>query len=246
MSDVFYTVRKLALPIPLLNQTEYLLKQRGELNCTSHHIVDLCMDKADDFNSLALYVSDTCTYSNLLSTVFCKKTVTIALFFKQNYWERICTIQNELNIGTGDVVRLILATYVFNSGTIALPLKELSRIFLSGRQVYRYNTILTEQVAGLLSETEKVILPMNREAIIRASHYYFTNGLGSLPKTIPEEKYRIDNSTTGWYRQTVTGSIEMKSYFNQIKETTGKTLAIAIAHATYSFLEQLREVYKNG
>jgi hypothetical protein len=191
---------------------------------------------------LAVKVSDIRGYHHFLSTVFNKKTKAVILFFKRDYWERVCRVQNEHNIGCGDIFRLILASLLFNSGTIVLPLERLSRLFISERQAYTYNTLLTRPVAGLLQGTEKTALPIYREAVIRASHCYFSAFPDALPPSIPEERYRVDNGTTGWRRQTISGSLEMKAYFHLLRQLTGKSLSTVIAHTAYSFLQKLREV----
>jgi hypothetical protein len=241
MADIFYTVRKITLPKALFEAVEVYFELNGNFDYKARHLVDLCMDKVDSFNSLAVYVSGIREYQNFLATIFNKKTTAITLFFKRSYWERVCRVQNEHNIGCGDIFRLILASLLFNSGTIALPLEKLSRLFISERQAYTYNTVLTQPVAGLLQETEKSLLPVNRETIIRASHCYFSAALEDLPLLIANERYRVDNGTTGWSRQTVSGSLEMKAYFHLLKQSTGEPLSAVIAHTAYSFLEKLRE-----
>jgi hypothetical protein len=246
VADIFYTVRKIVLPEALLTVMKRYFGQTGNSDYKARHLVDLCMDTVDAFDTLAVYVSNLLEYQNFLSTVFNTKTTSITLFFKRDYWERMLRIQNEHNIGCGDIVRLILASLLFTSGTITLPLERLSRIFISGRQGYTYNMILTRPVAGLLLETEKTWLPINREVIIRASHCYFSAVPDALPVSIPEAWYRVDNETTGWIRQTVTGSQEMKAYFHRLKQSTGKPLSVIIAHSTYSFLKKLREVQANA
>jgi hypothetical protein len=245
VADISYTVRKITLPVPLLRKIGPYFTENGVTPYKAHHLVDLCIGNVDAFNSLAVYVSDILEYQNVLSTVFNTQTTTMTLFFKHAYWERICRIQNEHNIGCGDIVRLILASCLFNSGPIVLPLEKLSRLFISERKAYTYNMLLTRPVAGLLQETERTILPINREAIIRASHCYFSAVPDTLPVPIPVGRYRIDSETTGWSRQTITGSLEMKAYFHRLKESSGNSLSVIIAHITYSFLEQLREVSAN-
>jgi hypothetical protein len=241
MADIFSTVRKIALPVELFEAVELYFELNGTFDYKARHLVDLCMDKMDSFNSLAAYVSGIRGYQNFLSTVFNRKTRAVTLFFKRSYWERVCRVQNEHNIGCGDIFRLILASLLFNSGRIALPLEKLSRLFISERQGYIYNTFLTRQVAGLLRETEKTLLPINREAVIRAAHCYFSAVPDALPLAIPDDRYRVDNETTGWSRQTVSGSLEMKAYLHRLRQSTGKSLSAVIAHTACSFLEKLRE-----
>jgi hypothetical protein len=214
----------------------------GTFDYKARHLVDLCMDNMDSFNSLAVRVSGIREYQKFLSVIFNKKTTAVTLFFRRSYWERVCRVQNEHNIGCGDIIRLILASLLFHSGGIALPLEKLSRLFISERHAYAYNMLLTRPVSGLLRETEKTLLPVNREAVIRASHAYFSAVPEDLPLPIPEERYRIDNGTTGWSRQTVSGSLEMKTYFHELKRSTGKSLSTVIAHTVYPFLQKLREV----
>lgn len=241
MADIFSTVRKIALPVVLLETMEVYFEQRGNFDYKARHLVDLCMDKMDSFNSLAVYVSGIREYHNFLSTIFNRKTQAVTLFFKRDYWRRVCRVQNEHNIGSGDIIRLILASLLFNSGAIALPLEKLSRLFISERQAYVYNTFLTREASGLLGETEKTLLPVNREAVIRAAHCYFSAVPDALPLSIPEDRYRVDSETTGWSRQTISGSLEMKAYLWRLKESTGKSLSAVTAHTVYSFLQKLRE-----
>jgi hypothetical protein len=240
MADIFSTVRKITLPVALFEAVELYFEQNGNFDYKARHLVDLCMDTMDSFHSRAVYVSGIRGYQKFLSTVFSRKTRAVTLFFKRSSWERVCLVQNEHNIGCGDIFRLILASLLFTSGTIALPLEHLSRLFISERQGYVYNTLLTRQVAGLLRETEKTLL-VNREAVIRAAHCYFSAVPDALPLVVPEDRYRVDNETTGWSRQTVSGSLEMKAYLHRLKQSTGKSLSAVIAHTAYSFLEKLRE-----
>lgn len=246
MADIFSTIRKVVLPVPLLEQAGGRLLGCGESRCKARQVVDLCMERVDAFNSLAVCVSDMTAYHHFLSTAFNANTTAITLFFKPAYWERMLRVQNEHNIGCGDIARLVLASLLFNSGSIVLPLERLSRLFISGRSDYTYNTVLARPAARLLSETEKTLLPINREAIIRAAHCYFSAVPEALPAAIPETLHRVDNKTTGWSRQTVTGSLEMKDDFHRLKQTTGKSLAMVIAHTTYSFLQKLREAQADG
>jgi hypothetical protein len=74
VADIFYTVRKISLPAVLLETMELYFEQRGNLDYKARHLVDLCMDKMDSFNFLAVKVSDIRGYHHFLSTVFNKKT----------------------------------------------------------------------------------------------------------------------------------------------------------------------------
>jgi hypothetical protein len=246
VADIFSTVRKIVLPVPLLERTGRYLAEKGELHYKARHVVNLCMDRIDAFNSLAVCVSDMAEYCRFLSTAFNTNTTALTLFFKPDYWERMLRVQNELNIGCGDITRLILASLLFDSGSIALPLERLSRLFISERSEYVYNTVLARPTAELLLETEKTTLPINREAIIRAAHCYFSVVPDALPAAIPEALHRVDNKATGWMRQTVAGSLEMKAAFHSLKQETGKPLSMVIAHTTYSFLQQMKEAWTDA
>jgi hypothetical protein len=241
MADLYSTVRKIMLPSAMLAAIGRRHARNGIFDCTASRLVNLCMDSLDSFNSLAVRVSGIRGYQEFLATAFNKKTAAVILFFRREYWERVCLVQNRHNIGCGDIVRLILASLLFDSGGIALPLERLSRLFVSERTEYAYNTVFTRPVAGLLRETETARLPMRREAIMRAAHCYFSAVPDALPLPIPEERYRIDSGTTGWSRQTVSGSREMKAFLHGLKQSTGASLATVIAHTTYSFLQKLRE-----
>jgi hypothetical protein len=79
----------------------------------------------------------------------------------------------------------------------------------------------------LLSNTNQHGLSVNREIIIRAAHFYYTSGLGKKPPLVNEALHRVDNTTTGWSRLTVMGSLAMKNYYLAEKKHTGKTLGFS-------------------
>lgn len=242
MADIAYTVRKVVLPVALLEETKTLLKHKGCSEVGAHHIIDLCLEKLDSFSSLAVRVSDISGYRNFLNTVFSGRAAKIIFYLNARSWDRFLAVQNAYNIGVGDIVRLILGSYLFPSGQISFSLRELSELFISEKRAYKFNLVLTKPVAAFLSETGKKILPINREVIIRAAHHYFSKGMRERERPFQKERYHIDNTTVGWTRLTVTGSLAMRDYFQREKESTGKTLGIVMAHTIYSFLEDLREV----
>jgi hypothetical protein len=241
VADISCTVRKAALPEVLLQEIDRHIEQPGAARLRARYAVDVCMERIERFNSLAVYVPDIREYHRFISLIFNKQTTALSLFFSREKWEKMCRIQNEHNIGCGDIVRLVFASLLFHSGKIALPVEQLSRLFFTERQAYTFNLTLARPVAELLSDSEQTMRPVNREVITRAAHCYFSHVPEALPEGIDESRYRIDNAATGWSRQTVTGSREMKSYFRGLKESRGKPLATVIAHTVYSFLNQVRE-----
>jgi hypothetical protein len=163
------------------------------------------------------------------------------LFFTGANWERLLPVQTRYNISTSDVMRLVLGSYLYPSGKAAFLLPNLAEIFLTERKAYQYNTFLKEPVANLLFTIEKSILPLNRETIVRAAHYYFESGFGEKKSLIDDELHRMDNKATGWSRLTICGSHAMKRYFLNEKVKTGKTLGIVMSHTIYSFLSDLEQ-----
>jgi hypothetical protein len=136
-------------------------------------------------------------------------------------------------------MRLFICSYLFPSGNVALPLKDLAAVFTE-RKAYQYNLLLTRPVMDLLGDTEGHGLSVNREVIIRAAHFYYACGLGEKPPLENEALHRVDNATTGWSRLTVMGSLAMKNHYLAEKKHTGKTLAMLISHTLYSFLNAMR------
>jgi hypothetical protein len=158
--------------------------------------------------------------------------------FKPGYWEELNALQNRLNISTGDLMRLFICSYLFPTGKAALSLKDLAAVFTE-RKAYQYNILLTRPVMELLNNTDQHGLSVNREVIIRAAHFYYTSGLGEKPPLVNETLHRVDNTTTGWSRLTVMGSLAMKNYYLAGKKHTGKTLGVLISHTLYSFLNDI-------
>jgi hypothetical protein len=238
MDDVYATVRKVALPRPVIEKTRVYLASRGIDPGKARHITGLCMEKLDAFETLAAHVSLPGDYGNLLSTVFSSDTVPVTFFFNPANWERIRAVQTRHNIGAGDIVRLILASYLFPSGRIALPLIELAQRFIAGKQDYLYNCLLTRLVNGILTGASGE-RGVNRETMIRAASYFYEKRIGSLPAPVPEDRYRVTSSTTGWSRITVSGSLFMRDYYHREKEKSGIPRGILIPHTVYSFLTGL-------
>jgi hypothetical protein len=237
MANSLYTTRRVVLPEPLLERIALLLKRQGIHELKAHYLVDLCMDRAASFDTGSLYVSGITEYLQCIEIMFSQKVETVSFCLKPDYWEKIVSIQNKHNIGTGDIIRLILGSYLFTSGKTALPLTELAEIFISGRKAYQFNLLLTKPTDTLFKEKNKLYPNLNREVVFRSSSYCFEKGIISFPDSIPHERYSIDNMTTGWSKITVNGSLRMKKFFLGKKEKTGKTLGILMAHTLYSFLK---------
>jgi hypothetical protein len=197
------------------------------------------MKRIKEFDAAAVYVSGPGEFREFLATAYSSETESMVFCFKPDYWEEMNTLQNRLNISTGDLMRLFICSYLFLSGNTALRLKDLAAVFTE-RKAYQYNILLTRPVMELLSNTDQHGLSVNREVIIRAAHFYYTCGLGEKPSLENETLHRVDNATTGWSRLTVMGSLAMKNYYLAEKKHTGKTLAVLISHTLYSFLNDMQ------
>jgi hypothetical protein len=196
------------------------------------------MKRVREFDSTAVYISGHNDFKIFVSTAYSSQTESMVFCFKPDYWEELNALQNRLNISTGDLFRLFICSYLFPSGKAAFPLKDLAAVFTE-RKAYQYNILLTSPVMELLNDAEWHGLSANREVIIRAAHFYYTSGLGEKPPLEDEALHRVDNTTTGWSRLTVMGSIAMKNYYLAEKKRTGKSLAVLISHTLYSFLNDM-------
>jgi hypothetical protein len=239
MSDAFNAVRKVTLPIPLIETIKARAALQGERCFKPHVIVDLVMKRIKDFDTASVYVSGPCGFKDFLATAWASGTGSMVFCFKPAYWEELNALQNRLNISTGDLMRLLLCSYVFPSGKTALPLKDLASVFTE-RKAWQYNIFLTRPVMECLDGAGKHGLAVNREVILRAAQYYYASGLGEKPPLAGEALHKVDNTTTGWSRLTVMGSTAMKTFFLAEKKRTGKTLAVLISHTLYSFLGAMR------
>jgi hypothetical protein len=222
MSDAFNTIKKVTLPIPLIEKVKARAALYGERCFKPHVIVDLVMKRIKDFDAAAVYISGSDGFREFLATAYSNETESMVFCFKPDYWEELNALQNRLNISTGDLMRLFICAYLFPSGKTALPLKNLAAAFTE-RKAYQYNILLTRPVMELLSNTDQHGLAVNREVIIRAAHFYYTSGLKEKTPLVNEALHRVDNTTTGWSRLTVMGSLAMKDYYRAEKKHTGKT-----------------------
>jgi hypothetical protein len=239
VSDAFNTIRKVTLPIPLIEKIKTYTAGYGERCFKPHVVVDLVMKRIQDFDTAAVYVSDRRGFKEFLAAAWSAETESMVFCFKPDYWEKLNALENRLNISTGDLMRLFICSYLFPSGKTALPLKDLAAVFTE-RNAWQYNMVLTRPVMERLDGAGKYGLTVNREVIIRAAQYYYTCGLGEKPPLADEALHRVDNATTGWSRLTVMGSLAMKNFFLAEKKRTGKTLAVLISHTLYSFLRDMQ------
>jgi hypothetical protein len=198
------------------------------------------MKRIKEFDTAAVYISDPDGFREFLATAYSSETESMVFCFKPGYWDELNALQNRLNISTGDLLRLFICSYLFPAGKTALPLKDLAAVFTE-RKAYQYNLLLTRPVMELLSNSDQRGFSINREVIIRAAHFYYTCGLGEKPPFENEALHRVDNTTTGWSRLTVMGSLAMKNYYLAEKKHTGKSLGVLISHTLYSFLNDMRQ-----
>jgi hypothetical protein len=239
VSDAFNTIRKVTLPIPLVEKIKARAAPGGERCFKPHVIVDLVMRQIKDFDTTAVYISGPADFKAFLATAWSSETESMVFCFKPAYWKELNALENRLNISTGDLMRLFLSAYLFPSGKTALPLKDLATVFTE-RKAWQYNITLTRPVMELLDDTGRHGLTVNREVIIRAAQYYYAAGLGETPPLEHEALHKVDNTATGWSRLTVMGSLAMKNYYQAGKKQTGKTLAVLMSHTLYSFLRDMR------
>jgi hypothetical protein len=239
VSDAFNTIRKVALPIPLIEKVKARSTLLGERCFKPHVLVDLVMNRIKDFDTTAVYVSGPRCFRDFLSTAWSSETESMVFCFKPSYWEELNALENRLNMSTGDLMRLFISSYLFPSGKVALSLKDLAAVFTE-RKAWQYNILLTRPVMEFLEDAGKHGLAVNREVIIRAAQYYYAAGLVDKPPLTDEVLHRVDNTTTGWSRLTVMGSVSMKNYYLAEKKQTGKPLAVLMSHTLYSFLRDMR------
>jgi hypothetical protein len=239
MADNNPVIRKIVIPVPLLNEIKALY--RSDTPFKPHFIVDKVMEKIDMFDSLAIHIQGIAHYKDFLSVSFSPDNENYNLFFNNSNWERIREVQNRHNIGVGEIVRLIFASCIYTDGDIVLPVAGLAELFFSQRLSYRYCLFMPPKVFDEVLQAEKSWLPINRENIFRAAFYFFYRGMGILSKPPKDEKYRFDNSKTGWIRVPVCGSLKMRDFLMKEKKETGRDLGIVINHMLHSFIGHIRE-----
>jgi hypothetical protein len=73
VSDAFNTIKKVTLPIPLVEKIKTHTAFLGERCFKPHVIVDLVMRRTQDFDTAAVYVSGPAGFRDFLSTAFPRK-----------------------------------------------------------------------------------------------------------------------------------------------------------------------------
>jgi hypothetical protein len=114
MSDAFNTIKKVSLPIPLLEKVKAALC--GDRCFKPHVIVDLVMNRIRAFDTAAAYMSGPDNFREFLATAWSSQTESMVFCFKPGYWEELNALQNRLNISTGDLMRLFICSYLFPPG----------------------------------------------------------------------------------------------------------------------------------
>jgi hypothetical protein len=108
MSDAFNTIKKVTLPIPLIEKVKAHAALHGARCFKPHVIVDLVMKRIKEFDTAAVYISDPDGFREFLATAYSSETESMAFCFKPGYWDELNALQNRLNISTGDLLRLFI------------------------------------------------------------------------------------------------------------------------------------------
>jgi hypothetical protein len=106
MSDAFNTIKKVSIPIPLIEKIQAHAALYGERCFKPHVLVDLVMKRVKEFDAAAVRVSGPDDFREFLATAYSSETESVVFCFKPGYWEMINALQNRLNISTGDLMEL--------------------------------------------------------------------------------------------------------------------------------------------
>ncbi|MDR2742878.1 MAG: hypothetical protein LBB98_12105, partial [Treponema sp.] len=82
MSDAFNTIKKVSLPIPLIEKMKANAALCGDRYFKPHALVDLVMNRIREFDAAAVHVSGPGEFREFLATAYSSETESMVFCFK--------------------------------------------------------------------------------------------------------------------------------------------------------------------
>jgi hypothetical protein len=125
-------------------------------------------------------------------------------------------------------------------GNLPILIKDIFSYFISNNKDYKYSVTITKEVYTMFEDMQKNILKISWDTFVRAAHFYYSS-ICPNELVIREDKNCIVNNTTiGWKKMQVRGSLAMKYFLFEKKKETNKNINLIINNVLYSFLNNIR------
>ena len=204
----------------------------------SRKTLNLAHRNLPGFEDSAVRVSSFEEYLRLISLVYSKDKTTIPVSFNNS---ELCLLQDladRWNTGRSDLYSLYLCSLLFPSGKFTVAVRDFIPYFMSGRQDYGYQLVLTGEICALYSE----ICPLPMTALVRAACFYYLNTAPGELRVTDSASVTVTSASTGWRKFFIRGSAAFKNRLFDLKRETGKTINCVVNNAAYQFLSNMREL----
>jgi hypothetical protein len=230
--------KKFFLPVPLYEQfTAYVRKNYGVEPFQRDHF-DLMADQIENIQSAIIRLSPHIGgYKNFLNTVFSTQTKAYSFCIRKSDLMKMNAIRYCFGIGPANVLKLIMCTYLYQSGECSIPASDVVSSFMMGQE-YKYPVILSREISDLYENTLHQENGLNKTMYVRAAQFYYTFLSPGITELSEGPVFRVDNQCTGWKKFMIQGGPRLKNYVTEMKKKTGKPISLIINNILYLFLTQ--------
>jgi hypothetical protein len=230
--------KKFFLPVPLYDRFSSFAKKNYGVEPFSQEHFNLMNITLENFELASIRLSsDIDEYRNFLTTVFSTRTFAYPFYLRKSDLSKINAIRYRFNVGPANTLKLIMATYLYQSGDQFISVNDLVSSFMLG-QDYKYPVILSREISDLYEHTMRQENKLSKTMYIRAAQFYYASLASEVTELSEGPMFRVDNQCTGWKKFMIQGGPRLKDYVAEMKKKTGKPIGVIISNILYLFLTQ--------
>jgi hypothetical protein len=230
--------KKFFLPVPLYEQFSSFVKKIYEVEPFSREHFNLIHTTLENFDMASIRLSSNIgDYKNFLTTVFSTRTFAYPFYLRKSDLAKINAIRYRFNIGPANALKLIMSTYLYQSGDRFISVNDLVSSFMLGYE-YKYPVVLSREINDLYEHTMRQENKLSKTMYIRAAQFYYTSLAPEVTEVSEGPMFRVDNQCTGWKKIMIRGGPHLKDYVAEVKKKTGKPIGVIINNILYLFLNQ--------
>jgi hypothetical protein len=206
---------------------------RSTLNEMHHNLYE--------FENKTLFVSSFEEYLRLITFVYSKNTCATPIRFDNAGIDALQALTEGYRIEPSKLYSLLLCSLIFTSGKFPIAVKNFFSYFESNNSDYSCQLVITKKIDDLCRNVcrKQVGLPM--AALARAAHFYYERIAPDDLLITESPAVTVTNTSIGWKKIFVRGSLEFKNYLFGLKKSTGKTINCIASNVMYQFLTSIKE-----
>jgi hypothetical protein len=232
--------KKFFLPIPLYEQFASYVRENYGIEPFQHEHFNLMAHQIENIQEASIRLpSHIGGYKSFLNTVFSTQTQAYSFCIRKSDLARINAVRYRFSIGPANVLKLLMCTYLYQSGECSIAAGDIVSSFMLGQE-YKYPIILSREISGLYENTLRQENGLSKTMYVRAAQFYYTflsPGPG-ITELSEGPVFRVDNQCTGWKKFMIQGGPHLKTYVAEMKKKTGKPISLIINNILYLFLTQ--------